>query len=164
MHTYKHTTYMHIHAHAYTGLNYLLYGFAQVVDASNECAGNRASCYVCVTCFATRRKARAKRPAAAARSATEGTVEASDGRRMIRPGEEYRDGYQGHINLLGVTEVIPPISTGGIGKPAVMQHYPPLYDVFLRARKLGGITRFVVAPFWRRWKTGLNLGLAILVV
>ncbi|MHC4405858.1 MAG: CehA/McbA family metallohydrolase [Planctomycetota bacterium] len=65
--------------------------------------------------------------------------EATDGRRLIRPGEEYRDGIQGHINLLGVNEVIPPISTGGIGQPKVVFHYPAFYDVLQRARSLDGI-------------------------
>jgi hypothetical protein len=65
--------------------------------------------------------------------------EATDGKRLIRPGEEYRDASQGHINLLGVEEVIPPISTGGIGEPRVPFNYPPLVDVFRRAHKLGGI-------------------------
>ncbi len=65
--------------------------------------------------------------------------EAGDGQRLIRPGEEYRDGYQGHINLLGVREVIQPISTGGIGGREMPYHYPPLVDVLQQARKLDGI-------------------------
>jgi hypothetical protein len=65
--------------------------------------------------------------------------EAFDGERLIRPGEEYRDTIQGHINLLGISEVIPPISTGGTGRPKVAENYPPFVDVLRRARKLGGI-------------------------
>jgi hypothetical protein len=65
--------------------------------------------------------------------------EATDGRRLIRPGEELRDSIQGHVNLLGVNEVIAPISTGGIGEPKVVYHYPAFYDVLQRARSLNGI-------------------------
>jgi hypothetical protein len=65
--------------------------------------------------------------------------EGTDGQRLIRPGEEYRDSVQGHINLLGVNEVIAPISTGGIGQPKVVYHYPAFYDVLQLARKLDGI-------------------------
>ncbi len=65
--------------------------------------------------------------------------EASDGKRLIRPGEEYRDSTQGHINLLGVNRLIAPISTGGIGSPPVPYNYPPLLDVFRRTHELGGI-------------------------
>jgi len=65
--------------------------------------------------------------------------EGSDGQRLIRAGEEYRDGSQGHINLLGLSQVIEPISTGGIGGPATPHNYPPFSDVFRRSRELGGI-------------------------
>jgi hypothetical protein len=65
--------------------------------------------------------------------------EGGDGRRLIRPGEEYRDASQGHINLLGINELIPPISTGGTGGREAPYHYPPFVDVFRRARELGGI-------------------------
>ena len=65
--------------------------------------------------------------------------EASDGRRLIRPGEEYRDSTQGHVNLLGINQVIAPISTGGIGSPAVLYNYPPLLDVFRQTHRRGGI-------------------------
>lgn len=65
--------------------------------------------------------------------------QASDGQRLIIPGEEYRDTQQGHINLLGISEVIPPLSTGGIGRPKVPFNYPPLLDVFRRTHELGGI-------------------------
>ena len=65
--------------------------------------------------------------------------EASDGVRLIRSGEEYRDSAQGHINLLGIKEIIQPISTGGLGKPPVPVNYPPLRDVFQRSRRLGGL-------------------------
>jgi hypothetical protein len=65
--------------------------------------------------------------------------EGGDGERLIRPGEEYRDPAQGHINLLGIREVIEPISTGGLGEPAVPYNFPPLHDIFLRTRQLGGM-------------------------
>jgi len=61
---------------------------------------------------------------------------ASDGDRLICPGEEYRDSMQGHINLLGVDEVIPPIQAGTRDHP---YNYPTFYDVFRRARDLGGL-------------------------
>jgi len=65
--------------------------------------------------------------------------EADDGRRLIRPGEEYRDSTQGHINLLGIQQVIPPISTGGLGEPTVTFNYPPLLEVFQKTHDRGGI-------------------------
>jgi hypothetical protein len=65
--------------------------------------------------------------------------EAFDGKRLIRSGEEYRDSAQGHINLLGLKKIIQPISTGGLGKPPVLVNYPPLLDVFQKARQLGGL-------------------------
>lgn len=65
--------------------------------------------------------------------------EANDGRRWVRPGEEYRDSTQGHVNLLGINRVVLPISTGGIGQPVVSYNYPPLLDVFRRTHELGGI-------------------------
>ena len=65
--------------------------------------------------------------------------EAVAGKQWIRAGEEFRDGAQGHINLLGIGELIEPISTGGIGRPSPAENHPPLHDVFLQARKSGGI-------------------------
>lgn len=62
--------------------------------------------------------------------------QASDGLRLICPGEEYRDSMQGHINLLGIREVIPPILAG---TPEHPYHYPAFYDVLQRARDLGGL-------------------------
>lgn len=67
-------------------------------------------------------------------SAGEGT----DGDHMLIPGQEYRDNQQGHINLLGLDEVILPYSTGGLGTPAVNENYPPLYDVLEEARNRNG--------------------------
>ncbi len=67
-------------------------------------------------------------------SAGEGT----DGERRLIPGQEYRDSQQGHINLLGLDEVILPYSTGGMGAPAVDENYPPLYDVLVEARSRNG--------------------------
>ena len=62
--------------------------------------------------------------------------EASDSERLIRPGEEYRDSFQGHINLLGLGEVIEPIIAGRADYP---YNYPPLFDVLSRGRESGGI-------------------------
>ncbi|HUV67495.1 MAG TPA: CehA/McbA family metallohydrolase [Sedimentisphaerales bacterium] len=62
--------------------------------------------------------------------------QAGDGQRLICPGEEYRDSMQGHINLLGIEEVIPPIQAG---TPEHPYHYPAFYDVLQRARDLGGL-------------------------
>jgi hypothetical protein len=59
--------------------------------------------------------------------------EAADGERLLIPGEEYRDTAQGHLNLLGVSEVIQPIMTGTDGSP----NYPRLFPVLQRARELG---------------------------
>lgn len=65
--------------------------------------------------------------------------EGKDSQRLIRPGEEYRDGTQGHINLLGIEEVIQPISTGGIGQPQIDFNYPPLLDVYRQTHDQGAI-------------------------
>jgi hypothetical protein len=61
--------------------------------------------------------------------------EAREGTRLITAGEEYRDSAQGHINLLGIGKIIPPIMAGRSGIP----NYPFLRDVFLETRKLDGI-------------------------
>jgi hypothetical protein len=66
--------------------------------------------------------------------------QAAGGGRLIVPGEEYRDAAQGHILLLGVNEVIEPISTGGMGTPSVAENFPPLHDVLVRAQALDGLT------------------------
>lgn len=62
--------------------------------------------------------------------------EGKNDRSLIRPGEEYRDNLQGHLNLLGVTGIVEPILTGGGDHP---HHWPPFHDVLLRARELGGV-------------------------
>lgn len=62
--------------------------------------------------------------------------EATDGVRVIVPGEEYRDAAQGHVNLLGVDALIEPVSTGGGGTP----NFPPLHDVLLEARQHAALT------------------------
>jgi len=62
--------------------------------------------------------------------------QASDGERLICPGQEYRDSMQGHINLLGVKETIPPVLAGTSEHP---YHFPTLYDVLQQARKLGAL-------------------------
>ncbi len=66
--------------------------------------------------------------------------EAQDGARSIRSGEEYRDGSQGHVNLLGIDEVIQPVHTGGPGDGMAAWNYPPLYEVLLEARKRGALS------------------------
>ncbi len=62
----------------------------------------------------------------------------TDGERILIPGQEYRDSQQGHINLLGLDEVIPPYSTGGMGTPPVKENYPPLHDILQTARSRNG--------------------------
>lgn len=62
--------------------------------------------------------------------------EATGDGRLIRPGEEYRDNLQGHINLLGVTEVVEPVLTGMADHP---ENWPPFLDVLTRARAVGGV-------------------------
>lgn len=64
--------------------------------------------------------------------------EGTDGERMLIPGQEYRDTQQGHINLLGLDEVVLPYSTGGMGTPAEVENYPPLHDVLQAARSRNG--------------------------
>ena len=61
--------------------------------------------------------------------------EAREGPRLITAGEEYRDAAQGHVNLLGIGKIIPPIMAGRNGIP----NYPFLHDVFLETRKMDGI-------------------------
>jgi hypothetical protein len=62
--------------------------------------------------------------------------DADDGTRFVTAGEEYRDNFQGHINLLGLGEIIAPIMAGTRGAP---DNYPPLHTVLLRARELDGL-------------------------
>jgi len=58
----------------------------------------------------------------------------TDGSGLMVPGQEYRDGAQGHINLLGIDQIIEPYSTGGTGTPTVKENFPPLHDVLRKAR------------------------------
>ena len=81
--------------------------------------------------------------------------EAFDGERLIRPGEEYRDTAMGHINLLGVEEVIQPISTGGMGKPPFPYNYPALHEVMLRATRLGGLSGVAHGGYLGRQPTAI---------
>lgn len=60
--------------------------------------------------------------------------QATDGARMIVPGQEYRDTAQGHLNLLGIDRILEPISTGGLGTPAILENFPPFHDVLQQAR------------------------------
>lgn len=62
--------------------------------------------------------------------------DAHDGTRLLTAGEEYRDSFQGHINLLGLGEIIQPIMAGTRDAP---DNYPPLHTVLLRARELDGL-------------------------
>ena len=64
--------------------------------------------------------------------------EAFDGVRFIRPGEEFRNADQGHYNLLGISGLIEPISTGRMLRGEDL-HWPPSSLVLNRARELGGI-------------------------
>lgn len=65
--------------------------------------------------------------------------QATRGGRWLVPGEEYRDNAQGHILLLGADELVEPISTGGLGTPAIMENFPPLHDVLMRGKMLHGL-------------------------
>jgi hypothetical protein len=61
--------------------------------------------------------------------------EANDGERLITAGLEYRDGFQGHINLLGMPDLVPPVMAGRGGSP----NYPTLDSVLRKTRKKGGL-------------------------
>jgi len=74
---------------------------------------------------------------------------------LIVPGEEYRDTERGHINLLGVREVIEPVSTGGIGFPKVLENSPPLHDVLNRARSLDALVGVAHAGIFGRHATAV---------
>jgi len=73
----------------------------------------------------------------------------------IRPGTEYRDRMQGHVSLLGPDAQIEPVSTGGMGAPAVLENFPPLHDVMLHARDLGGLAGIAHGNVLGRYPTGL---------
>lgn len=61
------------------------------------------------------------------------------GGRWLVPGQEYRDPAQGHVTLLGIDEVIEPISTGGLGPGAPPENHPPLREVLEAGRGAGGL-------------------------
>ena len=61
--------------------------------------------------------------------------EATDGHRLLTAGEEYRDSLQGHINLLGLGEIIQPIQAGTRKHP---HHFPTFLHVLQEARSTGG--------------------------
>ena len=61
--------------------------------------------------------------------------EATDGQRLITAGLEYRDGFQGHINLLGMPEIVQPVMAGRGNLP----NYPTLDSVLRKTRKQGGL-------------------------
>lgn len=65
--------------------------------------------------------------------------EANDGRRLIRPGEEFRDGSQGHAVLLGIERLIQPISSGDFAGGVTKNNHPLLHDVLQETRAQGGI-------------------------
>lgn len=73
----------------------------------------------------------------------------------IRSGSERRDPMQGHALLLGATEAIEPVSTGGLGAPAVEENFPPLHDSMKRARRLGGLAGVAHGNALGRAPTGL---------
>ena len=64
--------------------------------------------------------------------------EAFDGERLIRPGQEFRNADQGHYNLLGISRLIEPISTGRLLGGEDL-HWPASSVVLEKARELGGI-------------------------
>lgn len=61
--------------------------------------------------------------------------EANDGSRLITAGLEYRDGLQGHINLLGMPEIVQPVMAGRGKHP----NYPTLDSVLRRTSNKGGL-------------------------
>lgn len=83
-----------------------------------------------------------------------GVAQAAKGR-WIRAGTEYRDRMQGHVSLLGPTQLISPVSTGGIGVPSVDENFPPLHDVMQHARDLGGLVGIAHGNALGRQPTGL---------
>ena len=64
--------------------------------------------------------------------------EAFDGVRFIRPGEQFRNADQGRYNLLGISRLIEPISTGRLLGGEDL-HWPASSVVLEKARGLGGI-------------------------
>ncbi len=60
----------------------------------------------------------------------------------VQMGEEYRNDQQyGHLNLLGISELIRPLATGeGSGGPAGTPDYPLNRDAIREARRQGGIS------------------------
>lgn len=66
----------------------------------------------------------------------------SDGEYHIQMAEEFRnDNHFGHLNLLNLTELIEPISTGpGSGGPPDAIDYPINADIIRRTRAQGGIS------------------------
>ena len=60
---------------------------------------------------------------------------ASNGGRLLTAGLEYRDGYQGHINLLGMPEIVEPVMAGRGGLP----NYPTLDSVLRKTRAKQGL-------------------------
>jgi hypothetical protein len=72
-----------------------------------------------------------------------GPVQArSDGEYHLQMAEEYRnDNHYGHINLLGISELIRPLATGpGSGGPPEAIDYPLNRTAILEARRQGGIS------------------------
>jgi hypothetical protein len=61
--------------------------------------------------------------------------EAHDQGRLISAGLEYRDTMQGHVNLLGMPEIVPPVMAGRGGLP----NYPTVASVLRRTREMGGL-------------------------
>ncbi len=59
----------------------------------------------------------------------------------IRPGQELRNEFWGHINILGATESIRPMSTG-LMYANTPESYPFPSLLFARGRKLGGTTGY----------------------
>ena len=57
---------------------------------------------------------------------------AAGGGRLVVPGEEFRDNDQGHINLLGIREVIEPVMNIGT-------NWPANHDVLVETKKQGAV-------------------------
>lgn len=74
----------------------------------------------------------------------------SAGRQWLIPGQEYGDSAQGHINLLGTSQIIEPYSTGGMGWPKVVKTSLPS-TMFLKKPKTKKDTRALpTADLWAK--------------
>lgn len=67
--------------------------------------------------------------------------QAGRGRYTIRPGQETRNEFYGHVLMLGVEQLIRPVSTGSMYANAP-ESYPHMALLFDRGRLAGGVTGY----------------------